>query len=100
MAKDIIQSIISQPEYDEDTAKAFLERILEDLADEKLREERRERLAEQERQDRLLAEERAYELERLKLTSAAESASLASTSSTRTEETVRYVNIERPRTEI
>ena len=80
--KEIIDAIISAGDYDEDTGKAFLDRILEELKSEKDRLEREELRLEKDRLEREkqiereeLEKTRQFELEKLKLQSLGETSS-------------------------
>jgi len=92
LVKDIIKDISEASDYDEETAKAFLDRILEEESArlELAERERLEKIAERERLEKLA--ERDFELERLRLTSAAERNSFASASGS-SEEGSRRVNL-------
>ncbi|GBN68214.1 hypothetical protein AVEN_30912-1 [Araneus ventricosus] len=79
---DICRKIKNSPDYDEEFAKALLEVIAQEReAEAKAEIARKERDAELARAEREI--ERAYELEKLKIASAAETASLNSTRSER-----------------
>lgn len=76
--KDIIDKITGASDFDTETGELFLERILEELKEREAEAERVE-AQKRDREDRVRREQQEFELERLRLSNAAETNSLEST---------------------